>query len=131
MIEMLRDIVGAAHVLTASQDTRPYFTDWRRQYTGSAECVVRPASTAEVARVVELCAAHAVATHHKPLQPVPQWRIDKVNRIVPGDMKAPVKAYLWALQNPHLTAVISNLWDETYVKENLALAGRKVTLRPA
>src|SRR2546421_4254286 len=61
MIEMLRDIVGAAHVLTAPQDTRPYFTDWRRQYTGSAECVVRPASTAEVARVVELCAAHAVA----------------------------------------------------------------------
>src|SRR5438270_11299335 len=61
MIEMLRDIVGAAHVLTASQDTRPYFTDWRRQYTGSAEGVVRPASTAEVARVVELCAAHGVA----------------------------------------------------------------------
>src|SRR2546430_10129518 len=61
MIEMLRDIVGAAHVLTAPQDTRPYFTDWRRQYTGSAEGVVRPASTAEVARVVELCAAHGVA----------------------------------------------------------------------
>ena len=61
MIEMLRDIVGAAHVLTASQDTRPYFTDWRRQYSGSAECVVRPASTAEVARVVDLCAAHGVA----------------------------------------------------------------------
>jgi FAD/FMN-containing dehydrogenase len=61
MIEMLRDIVGAANVLTAPQDTRPYFTDWRRQYTGSAECVVRPASTAEVARVVELCAARGVA----------------------------------------------------------------------
>src|SRR5947207_2992937 len=61
MIELLRDIVGAANVLTAPHDTRPYFTDWRRQYTGSAECVVRPASTAEVARVVELCAAHAVA----------------------------------------------------------------------
>ena len=50
MIEkQLGDIVGAANVLTAPQDTRPYFTDWRRQYTGSAECVVRPASTAEVA----------------------------------------------------------------------------------
>src|SRR5438309_8569732 len=61
MIEMLRDIVGAAHVLTASQDTRPYFTDWRRQYSGSAECVVRRGSRAEVARVVELCAAHGVA----------------------------------------------------------------------
>ena len=69
------------------------------------------------------------ATHHKPLQPVPQWRIDKVNRIVPGDMKAPVKAYLWALQNPHLTAVISNLWDENYVRENLGVAGKKVELQ--
>jgi FAD/FMN-containing dehydrogenase len=62
MIEkQLGDIVGAANVLTAPQDTRPYFTDWRRQYTGSAQCVVRPASTAEVARVVALCAAHSVA----------------------------------------------------------------------
>jgi len=62
MIEkQLGDIVGAANVLTAPQDTRPYFTDWRRQYTGSAECVVRPASTAEVARVVQLCGEHGVA----------------------------------------------------------------------
>ena len=61
MIEKLRDIVGAANVLTAPQDTRPYFTDWRRQYSGSAECVVRPASTAEVAAVVRLCAETGVA----------------------------------------------------------------------
>src|SRR3954463_5906123 len=60
MIEKLRDIVGAANVLTAPQDTRPYFTDWRRQYSGSAECVVRPASTAEVAAVVRLCAQAGV-----------------------------------------------------------------------
>src|SRR5438477_4178625 len=57
----LGDIVGAANVLTDPNDTRPYFTDWRRQYSGTAEAVVRPASTAEVARVVELCAAHGVA----------------------------------------------------------------------
>jgi FAD/FMN-containing dehydrogenase len=61
MIEKLRDIVGAANVLTAPQDTRPYFTDWRRQYSGSAEAVVRPASTAEVAAVVRLCADAGVA----------------------------------------------------------------------
>ena len=62
MIEkQLGDIVGAANVLTAPQDTRPYFTDWRRQYTGSAECVVRPASTAEVARVVKLCGEQGIA----------------------------------------------------------------------
>ena len=55
------DIVGAANVLTALEDTKPYFTDWRRQYFAPAECVVRPASTAEVSRVVELCAREGVA----------------------------------------------------------------------
>ena len=57
----LGDIVGAAHVLTDANDTRPYFTDWRRQYSAAAECVVRPASTQEVARVVALCMAENVA----------------------------------------------------------------------
>jgi FAD/FMN-containing dehydrogenase len=57
----LGDIVGAAHVLTDPNDTRPYFTDWRRQYSGTAECVVRPGSTEEVARVVSLCLAENVA----------------------------------------------------------------------
>jgi FAD/FMN-containing dehydrogenase len=59
--KLFGDIVGAANVLTDPQDTRAYFTDWRRQYSGSAECVVRPASTAEVARVVALCAEHGLA----------------------------------------------------------------------
>jgi FAD/FMN-containing dehydrogenase len=59
--ERLADIVGAAHVLTAAADTKPYLTDWRRQYSGPAECVVRPASTAEVAAVVGLCAREATA----------------------------------------------------------------------
>lgn len=81
--------------------------------------------------VIGMKVAMAVATHHKPLQPVPQWRIDKVNRIVPGDLKPPMKAYLWALQNPNVTAVISNLWDETYIRGNLSLAGTKVELQPA
>jgi aryl-alcohol dehydrogenase-like predicted oxidoreductase len=81
--------------------------------------------------MIAMKAAHAVATHHKALQPIPQWRVDKVNRIVPGDMKAPMKAYLWALQNPRLTAVNSNLWDATFVRENLSLAGKKVELQPA
>jgi aryl-alcohol dehydrogenase-like predicted oxidoreductase len=75
--------------------------------------------------------AMAVATHHKPLQPVPQWRIDKINRVIPGDMKPPMKAYLWALQNPNLSMVVSNLWDETFIRENLSLAGKKVDLQPA
>src|SRR5918999_1100550 len=57
----LADIVGAANVLTAAEDTKPYFTDWRKQYTASAECVVRPATTQEVSQVVSVCAAEGVA----------------------------------------------------------------------
>ena len=77
-------------------------------------------------------AAHAVATHHKRLQPVPDWRVAKVERIVPGDLTSRrMKAYLWALQNPNIAAVISNLWDEAHVEENLGLAGRQIELQPA
>src|SRR5687767_6693776 len=57
----LADIVGAAHVLTEAAQTQPYLTDWRKQYSGPAECVVRPGSTEEVARVVALCAGDGVA----------------------------------------------------------------------
>nr|WKN35204.1 aldo/keto reductase [Tunicatimonas sp. TK19036] len=80
--------------------------------------------------IIGMKVAMAVATHHKSLQPVPSWRVDKVERIVPGDMKAPMKAYLWALQNPHISAVISNLWDEQFVNENLSVVGKKVELQP-
>ena len=59
--ERFADIVGAAHVLTAATDTKPYLTDWRRQYSGPAECVVRPGSTEEVASVVALCAREGLA----------------------------------------------------------------------
>ncbi len=98
---------------------------------GYLEAPIREA-TAHGIGVIGMKVAHAVATHHKALQPVPQWRIDKINRIIPGDeMKAPVKAYLWALQNPRITAVISNLWDETHIRENLGVAGKKVQLQAA
>jgi len=61
VIDALREIVGKSNVLTAPEDTRPYFTDWRRQYSATAECVVRPGSTDEVSRVVALCAREGVA----------------------------------------------------------------------
>ena len=57
----LAAIVGDRHVLATAGDTEPYFVDWRKQYRGSALCVVRPASTAEVAAVVRLCAGAGVA----------------------------------------------------------------------
>jgi FAD/FMN-containing dehydrogenase len=57
----LAEIVGAANVLTRPEDTAAYFTDWRKQYSASAQCVVRPASTAEMARVVAQCAREKIA----------------------------------------------------------------------
>jgi aryl-alcohol dehydrogenase-like predicted oxidoreductase len=95
---------------------------------GYVEEAILNASAKDVG-IIAMKAAHAVATHHKPLQPIPQWRIDKINRIIPGDMKPPMKAYLWVLQNPHVSGVNSNLWDETFIRENLSLAGKKVELQ--
>jgi FAD/FMN-containing dehydrogenase len=57
----LADIVGAANVLTAPEDTKPYLTDWRKQYSAAAECVVRPAATEQVSQVVALCALENLA----------------------------------------------------------------------
>lgn len=79
--------------------------------------------------IIAMKAAMAVATQHEALKPIPEWRIQKVQRIVPGDDKPPVKAYLWALQNPNISAVISNLWDEQHVNENLSVVGKKVELQ--
>ena len=61
LLQELAGIVGPANVLTAPEDTTPYLRDWRRQYSGPALCVARPASTAEVARIVASCAQHGVA----------------------------------------------------------------------
>ena len=54
--EQLRAIVGAAHVLTEG-DLGAWEQDWRKRARGKALAVVRPASTAEVAQVVNACAA--------------------------------------------------------------------------
>jgi FAD/FMN-containing dehydrogenase len=57
----LREIVGAPYVFTTAFDTAPYCTDWRGRYAGQPLCVVKPASTAEVAAVVQACAAAGIA----------------------------------------------------------------------
>ena len=94
---------------------------------GYMEASIKRAYEAGVG-VIAMKVAMAVATHHKSLQPTPEWRVQKVERIVPGDMKAPMKAYLWALQNPNISAVISNLWDEQFINDNLSVVGKKVDL---
>ena len=60
-VEKLRAIVGDKGLITDDAGKHPYLTDWRDNYLGTALAVVRPASTEEVAGVVELCAAEKVA----------------------------------------------------------------------
>src|SRR5487761_2793472 len=56
LIERLRALVGDAGLITDPQEIRPYATDWRKRYFGKPLAVVKPASTAEVAAVMRLCA---------------------------------------------------------------------------
>jgi FAD/FMN-containing dehydrogenase len=55
------ELIGEKNVLTAPQDTAPYTVDWRKQFRGEAQCVLRPSSTDEVAAVVALCAREGIA----------------------------------------------------------------------
>jgi aryl-alcohol dehydrogenase-like predicted oxidoreductase len=82
--------------------------------------------------LIAMKAAMAVATPYDPKQvPVPEWRIQKLNQIVPGEMKLQVKAYLWALQNSDLSAVVSGITSEEMLLENLTSVGKKIELQPA
>lgn len=54
ILQALRDAIGASHVLVDDDVTAPYITDWRKRYKGSALAVVRPASTEDVQKIVEI-----------------------------------------------------------------------------
>lgn len=56
LIAALNKLLGPQGVLTAAADLEPYVVDWRGVYRGATAAVVRPASTAEVAAVMKLCA---------------------------------------------------------------------------
>jgi len=60
-IEEIQAIVGPAGLITSPIEIAPYATDWRKRYLGKAAAVVRPASTAEVAEVVRVCAGSRTA----------------------------------------------------------------------
>ncbi|MEZ5118163.1 MAG: FAD-binding oxidoreductase [Candidatus Nanopelagicales bacterium] len=57
LLDVLRDVVGAEHVLTDPELVAPYTVDWSRRFAGPARAVVRPADTEQVAAVVRACVA--------------------------------------------------------------------------
>ena len=54
--DQLTAVVGRSHVLTDAATRAPYEIDWTRRFAAPSRLVVRPATAAEVARVVRLCA---------------------------------------------------------------------------
>ncbi len=60
LIARLESVVGAKGMVTDPADIEPHVTDRRGRYRGRTPCVVKPASTEEVAEVVRICAAARV-----------------------------------------------------------------------
>ena len=58
-LDRLRERLGDAGLLVGG-DLSAYETDWRKRYPGRALAVARPASTEEVAAVLQWCQAHRV-----------------------------------------------------------------------
>jgi predicted aldo/keto reductase-like oxidoreductase len=52
-------------------------------------------------------------------------RVKLIQDAIPGPLKVPQKAYIWALKNPNVTAVISELINQQMVDDNLPLASSK------
>ncbi|MFC9897832.1 FAD-binding oxidoreductase [Nocardia sp. NPDC127579] len=61
LVGELAGIVGPAQVLTEPDLVAGYVTDWTGRWTGRTAAVVRPASTAEVARILATCHRLGVA----------------------------------------------------------------------
>jgi FAD/FMN-containing dehydrogenase len=55
LADQLRAVVGAAHLLEDRSVIASYETDWTGRFHGTARCVVRPVSTAEVVGVLAAC----------------------------------------------------------------------------
>ncbi len=60
ILDRIREVVGPRGWIDAPADMAPYLEEERGSYHGNCRAVVRPASTAEVARVVALCAGAGI-----------------------------------------------------------------------
>lgn len=53
-LQRLVDVVGRQHAITDPDQQLPYLREWRDRYFGRAAMVLRPGSTLEVARIMEI-----------------------------------------------------------------------------
>ena len=75
--------------------------------------------------VIGMKVARAVNPGRGPGVEAPAHRVTNLQKAIPGELKIPQKAYIWALRNPNLTAVVSEMITAEHVKDNVALAAAK------
>jgi FAD/FMN-containing dehydrogenase len=61
VLDELRDVVGAAHVLTDREVVAAYAVDWTGRFRGAPRAVVRPAAVDQVCGVLQVCDRARVA----------------------------------------------------------------------
>ena len=71
--------------------------------------------------VIAMKTAQVIFEPDRSTTPVPE-RAALLNQTIPGDMGLHQKAYRFVLNNPHVSAVISQMADEKQVRENLPVA---------
>ena len=72
--------------------------------------------------VIAMKVARPVWNGRAPRQPDDPARQALIQKAVPGDLKIPQKAYLWALRHPAIAACNSELINADLVRDNLPLA---------
>jgi aryl-alcohol dehydrogenase-like predicted oxidoreductase len=75
--------------------------------------------------VIAMKVARPVWNGRAPRQPDDSARQALLHEAMPGNLKIPQKAYLWALRHPAVTACNSELINADLVRDNLPLAGRR------
>lgn len=55
-----KDLLGPRGIVEDASDIAPWLTDWRGRFHGEAAAIFEPASTADVAAIVALCARYRV-----------------------------------------------------------------------
>ncbi|UKK84895.1 FAD-binding oxidoreductase [Sphingopyxis sp. BSN-002] len=61
LLQALNDLLGPKGYTADPDILNPWLTDWRGKYRGATVAMLSPATTAEVAAIVRLCAAEGVA----------------------------------------------------------------------
>ena len=70
--------------------------------------------------VIAMKTAQSVFHPDRSTKPVPE-RAALLDQSVPGELNLHQKAYRFVLNNPHVSAVISNMVDEQEMRQNLAV----------